>query len=356
MVAPAARAAPPAPEDQESVQGKSEAPAFEEQAAPAPVSRTKAREEFWSSEPQIVEGSRRGDSARQQFTNAYEECNFPPYPAEVEPGEFSLPKGMVDTQAPLSARKWELAVSLASFAKSLSAKRQDMHDALFNGRADQIDEYDNKRVRRPTAIMRQNVEVARMMGVPGTKQKHISHDAMGEDKPAPQHLSRQKERPAPERSRAVAPARTPASKETKEASGVGGSGGVGGGGGGSHRDKRSKETSPGVPGSGGKLGTPLGKKQARSLPVLSQLPPTCLVDKGVPITLATVQAVLGAGSPMPALPVPPRRVQATVLAPEPSDGKRKRRPPGWLDGHTQEGRTPTLALTPNPNPNPNPTS
>ena len=328
----------PDPNDQESSQGKWEAERGE-QASPAPSSRQRAREEFWSSAPQIVEGCRRGDSARRQYTNAYEECKFPSYPDALEHGEFSLPKGIVDNQAPLSARKWELALSLATFAKGLAAKRQETHERLFNGDTDQPEEYDNKRVRRPTAIMRQNVEVARMMGVPGTKQKHISHDAMGEDKPAPQHLSRSKERPAPERNRVAPPARTPASKEAiKEAGssgggGSGGSAGAGAGAGGSHREKRPKEPSPGAAGSSG------GQKQARSLPVLSQLPSTC-IDKGTPITMATVQAVLDAGSPMPVLPAPSfplRRVQATVLAAEPNDGKRKRRPPGWLDGHAQEG-------------------
>ena len=318
-------AAQPIPKDQEPAQGKCEAE-FGEQASPAP-SRHKAREEFWSSAPQIVEGCRRGDSARRQYTNAYEECEFPSYPVDAEHEEFSLPMDIVDNQAPLSARKWELALSLASFAKRLADQRQDMHGRLFSVQTDQVEEYDHKRVRRPTAIMRQNVEVARMMGVPGTRQKHISHDAMGEDKPAPQHLSRPKERPPPERSKA--------SKETiKEASKeAGGNAGVGGGGGGGHREKRLKEPSPGVAGGGS------GQKLARSLPVLSQLPPMC-IDKGAPITLATVQAVLDAGSPMPVLHVPSlplRRVQAIVLAAEPSDGKRKRRPPGWLDGHTQEG-------------------
>jgi hypothetical protein len=335
-------AAQPAPKDQEPAQGKWEAE-FGELASPAPSSRHKAREEFWSSAPQIVDGCRRGDSARRQYTNAYEECKFPSYPVVAQHGDFLLPMGFVDNQAPLSARKWELALSLASFAKRLADKRQEMHGRLFSGQTNQVEEYDYKRVRRPTAIMRQNVEVARMMGVPGTRQKHISHDAMGEDTPAPQHLSRLKERPAPERSRAVAPARTHASKETikeasKEAGGGGGGGGgssagVGGGGGGGHREKPSKEPSPVVTSSGG------GLKQARSLPVLSQLPPTC-IDEGTPITLATVQAVLDAGTSMPVLPVPSlplRRVQGSVLATEPSDGKRKRRPPGWLDGHTQEG-------------------
>ena len=317
-------AAQPVTKDQEPAQEAT----FGEQASPVPSSRHKAREEFWSSAPQIVEGCRRGDSARRQYTNAYKECKFPSCPVGVEHEEFSLPKGIVDNQAPLSARKWELALSLVTFAKRLAAKRQDIHGRLFNGHTEQAEEYDQKRVRRPTAIMRQNVEVARMMGVPGTRQKYISHDAMGEDKPAPQHLSRPKERPA----------RTPASKEaikeeSKEAGASGGGSAGAGGVGGSHREKRSKEPSPGVTGSGG------GQKQARSLPVLSQLPPTC-IDKGTPITLATVQAVLDVGSPMPVLPVPslpPRRVQAILLAAEPNDGKRKRRPPGWLDGHTQEG-------------------
>merc|ERR1719272_183971 len=274
-------AAQPGSTNQEPAQGEQEAE-FGEEPSPAPSSRHKAREEFWSSAPQIVEGCRRGDSARRQYTNAYEECKFPSYPVDVlEHGEFSVPDGIVDNQAPLSARKWELALNLATFAKRLAAKRHDMHGRLFNGNTDQAEEYDHKRVRRPTAIMRQNVEVARMMGVPGTRQKHISHEALGEDKPTPQHLSRPKERPAPERSRAAAAARKETIKEgSKEAGGSGsasvgggsasvggGSAYVGGGGSDSHREKRSKEPSLGVAGSSG------GQTQARSLPVLSQLPP-----------------------------------------------------------------------------------
>ena len=61
--------------------------------------------------------------------------------------------------------------------------------------------------------------------------------------------------------------------------------------------------------------------------------PAC-EDKGTPITSATVQAVLDAGSPMAAVPGG-RRVQATLLTAEPGDGKRKRRAPGWLEGHAQ---------------------
>ena len=101
-----------------------------------------------------------------------------------------------------------------------------------------------------------------------TKQKHISHDAMGEDKPAPQHLSRQKERPAPERSRAAAPARTPASKETKEASGVGSGSGAWRW---RQRQPRSglRRFAPAFRAAGAARHAP-GRKQARSLPVLSQ--------------------------------------------------------------------------------------
>lgn len=53
--------------------------------------------------------------------------------------------------------------------------------------------------------------------------------------------------------------------------------------------------------------------------------------KGAPITSATVQAVL---EPMAAMRGG-RHVQATVLSAELSNGKRKRRAPGWLEGHAQ---------------------
>jgi len=64
--------------------------------------------------------------------------------------------------------------------------------------------------------------------------------------------------------------------------------------------------------------------------------PTC-VEKGTPITSATVQAVLDAGSPMAAMPGGRRVCQATVVQAtgEQGNGKRKRRPPGWLEGHAQ---------------------
>ena len=48
---------------------------------------------------------------------------------------------------------------------------------------------DDKRMRRPTAIMRANVEVARYMGVPGSRQRHLSADEVEADRPQPQHLS-----------------------------------------------------------------------------------------------------------------------------------------------------------------------
>ena len=113
--------------------------AAEGEQAPAP-SKHRAREEFWSSAPQIIEGARRGDSSRRSITNAYEECTFPAYPESALPhGDFALPKGMIDNQAPVSARKWELALNLATLAKGLAGKRQAAHERLFNGQADAHD-------------------------------------------------------------------------------------------------------------------------------------------------------------------------------------------------------------------------
>ena len=43
-------------------------------------------------------------------------------------------------------------------------------------------EDDQKRMRKPTALMRNNIEVARMMGVPGSKQRQLNiHDYEEED-------------------------------------------------------------------------------------------------------------------------------------------------------------------------------
>ena len=47
---------------------------------------------------------------------------------------------------------------------------------------------DDKRMRRPTAIMRSNVEVARLMGMPGSKQRHLSANDIEAEVEQPQHL------------------------------------------------------------------------------------------------------------------------------------------------------------------------
>jgi len=133
--------------------------------------------------------SRRGStSLRQRNINAYETMEFPGYPeGAVASSPFDLPRTMIDNEAPLSARKWDLALTLASTVQQ--QREQAMQKQLAAKRNAVTDEHESKRTRRPTAIMRQNVEFARLMGMPGTKQKHMSVSDLVEDKPAPQHLS-----------------------------------------------------------------------------------------------------------------------------------------------------------------------
>lgn len=305
--------------------------------------RRPRREEFWSSAPQLLEGCRRGASSlRLKHTDAFESCTFPAYPEDAFPqADFDLPRALLDNHAPASARKWDLALSLASLAKDLAAKRQAAHERLVSGqmmmphRADAgFDDYDNKRVRRPTAIMRQNVEVARMMGVPGTKQKHLNADAMGGVEEKPQHLS--SSRPRDRTPKGAAPDRPRQPNQYTYAglagsSACNGSGGAGPGGSSGSRSKRPVDTSPRCASTSG---------QKRSLPVISSLPAGFGAENGGPITGATVQLVLAEGAPLPVLPaqvLPLRRVAATIVTADPKDGKRKRRPPGWLEGHEQQG-------------------
>ena len=61
--------------------------------------------------------------------------------------------------------------------------------ALHAPRGYSIAEEKGGRMRRPTAIMRSNVEVARLMAVPGSKQRQLSQDEYGYGEEAPQHLS-----------------------------------------------------------------------------------------------------------------------------------------------------------------------
>lgn len=53
--------------------------------------------------------SRRGvPSLRARTLSAFEEASFPPYPSSPPPAEepFALPPGIIDNDAPISARKW----------------------------------------------------------------------------------------------------------------------------------------------------------------------------------------------------------------------------------------------------------
>ena len=287
------------------------------------------------------------------------------------PEDSALVGGAAETlsRCVCPASRRDLALSLASLAKDLAAKRQAAHERLVSGqmmmphRADAgFDDYDNKRVRRcaalptmracaaprplaehsrilvlchrPTAIMRQNVEVARMMGVPGTKQKHLNADAMGGVEEKPQHLS--SSRPRDRTPKGAAPDRPRQPNQYTYAglagsSACNGSGGAGPGGSSGSRSKRPVDTSPRCASTSG---------QKRSLPVISSLPAGFGADNGGPITGATVQLVLAEGAPLPVLPaqvLPLRRVAATIVTADPKDGKRKRRPPGWLEGHEQQG-------------------
>ena len=57
--------------------------------------------------------------------------------------------------------------------------------ALHAPRGYSIAEEKGGRMRRPTAIMRSNVEVARLMAVPGSKQRQLSQDEYGYGEEAP---------------------------------------------------------------------------------------------------------------------------------------------------------------------------
>jgi len=148
------------------------------------------------SDAQVLHGSRRGEpSLRQRTLVAYETLEFPPYPAHaVCCADFELPRHMIDSEAPLSARQWDLATSLSSSLDSLRGDREQALLALKLRKQAASDEVESKRTRRPTAIMRQNVEVARLMGMPGTKQKHMQVSDLEEEPEQPQHLCTQRPR------------------------------------------------------------------------------------------------------------------------------------------------------------------
>ena len=186
------------------------------------------------------------------------------------------------------------------------------------------------RVRKPTAIMRSNVEVARLMGMPGSKQRTLSQDDIEAEKPAPQHLST---------TRREAKGTTAAEEAAMVSKGCNG---AASGDGGEERPRsaggRSAGRRPQADGSNSGRGG--GGFGSRPLPVVLSVP-SVLVESAV-LTNAVVQAVLPPGIPSTpdgSAPSPARRLitASLVRGGGESSTKRKRRPPGWLAEHEQQG-------------------
>jgi len=301
-------------------------------------------------------GRRGASSIRERTLRAFEEAVFPSYPAEP-PAEapFALPPGCIDQDAPLSARKWELSQTLASFAVDLMQKRRQrlehapqrakqQHHSQQQHHRYSIAEEKAGRTRRPTAIMRSNVEVARLMGVPGSKQRQLSHDDMAYEEEAPQHLSTTRHKKG----------------EASPSAGEEHSGGANGVAHSADEGKRAR-------GSGGR-GRQNGHTRPGPLPVM-QTVPAVISEMPVILSNATTHAILPAAVPSPEElggRVQRRVVNGVVVKPPATSGggpsgggcvsggggsgppstsgppsgdahtnKRKRRMPGWLAEHEQ---------------------
>ena len=147
---------------------------------------------------------RRGSGApsvREKTLHALEEARFPAYPGAPE-APFALADNFADRDAPTSSRKWELAQSLARVTfEHMWQRRQLLQQApvrqqhaqpqphLAKTQRSSMNEERGGRTRKPTAIMRSNVEVARLMGMPGSKQRQLSADDIEHEREAPQHLT-----------------------------------------------------------------------------------------------------------------------------------------------------------------------
>jgi hypothetical protein len=252
--------------------------------------------------------------------------------------------------------------------------------ALHAPRGYSIAEEKGGRMRRPTAIMRSNVEVARLMAVPGSKQRQLSHDEYGYGEEAPQHLSTTRHKRAEAADEAhggggaaahgtngqttQAPSGEPPLSAKRDRSGGARSGG-------------------GRPSGGARHGGSNVHGRAVPLPIV-QAVPSVLTEPVLVITNATIQAILPAGV-HEELPGVQRRVVSGVIVRSGASGaggsgsgagsgagagagaagstaggaavggaavggavgtaaaagssadasalKRKRRPPGWLAGH-----------------------
>ena len=77
---------------------------------------------------QLATSRRGGDSLRSRTLDALLEARWPAFPEAAcsSGGEagFELPRALIDKDAPLSARKWDMALSLADAAGQLTAKRR----------------------------------------------------------------------------------------------------------------------------------------------------------------------------------------------------------------------------------------
>ena len=257
-----------------------------------------------ASEEEEPVGRRGSTTLRQRTMNAIETLEFPPYPQEVTEAQFALPRHLVDNDAPLSARKWDLALSLADKARGLAQRQAQAVEQLVAKRlaTSVADDGDSKRTRRPTAIMRQNCEVARLMGVVGTKQKFARPEDLGDEAPQPQHLSTTRGKNG-----------TFAPREDGRALAISTPGSAG----------------PSTPGSAGEerpVRPPRKGEGGPRLPVVATVPLT-LADPPVLIHNASVQRVLSAAD-VPAAGLGMRRVTGAILGAD--SGKRKRKPPSRL--------------------------
>ena len=170
----------------------------------------------------------RGESALARRESALQDAKFPAYPEEPNGAieDFTAPT-VENTDAAPSARKWQLSQQLATLASDLMQRRRKELEGPLPRRYHPTPSKpaghgadDHKRMRRPTAIMRSNVEVARMMGVPGSKQRHLNANDIEAEKEQPQHLCSARPR-HPEGKAAKQP---PAVDDSEAKEGGGGSG------------------------------------------------------------------------------------------------------------------------------------
>lgn len=296
----------------------------------------------------VEHSSRRGHSSlRNRTLDAFATTCFPTFPdgpAQKET-DFELPRGLIDNDAPLSVRKWDLALSLATMATEVATKRREVLAAgMAAASAAKGLEEGSKRQRKPSSVMYQNIEMARMMGAPGSKQRHLTHEDLGwEDKPAPQHLcSNRPKQPVSAPAPATSTCRAATGRITINPATGGARTGSGGCKlAGSNEEegfssrKRPDSSVPRTIGANGEPGSSNahdGWSGGRPLPILVTIPSTgCEVPSGV--AKAVVHSLMRPGVPLSVGQIA-RSVAGTQLPSELS-GKRRRRPPGWLLEHDQ---------------------